>query len=552
MIVIILIILVILKLLQIFFSYELYDNIDDYVLVYNHIKKNSLIFTITGYNTIINNKIINKNNSLISIQSNLKHTLTERTSDLELNKEDNLDYNYYINLNLEEKLKLFGKYENYLNKLREITYVNDEFIQKYYPELRDDKYFELFIKELNPIIVREVKLVLDLYQYIIKFNKFKEKLVIVKETINDDNIYSELFHEYKNTYKELVRILKELGSDKSIEVLLENISNKYKNDIVFQNSILNKDNIDLIKNEPDYINMLKFLKRLMKKDLILPQDDHNKVDLHYLDSYLSEDEFEKRFILFEDLLLKIFSLMKFIQVNKIITDTKDKWFDEYINEIILFSKVEKIETYKIKKGDIRKKRMRPGSILTHYKEILNKIKKDLELIIIENINEIKYNREKIVDTKESLISKIYNFENIYDKDFIFIYDKVTKAFNIDNFIKDFSINISEVNLNEQIKTLSSFFDEHLKKSNLTHDDLIYLYNLYDKYSSNYIRFKDNKIMESKQNSLNSNSYLYIKLKEIIDDNNLSNENKQLLLEKFILGFEKEFTLNIIKNVDRAH
>ena len=41
MFVIILIILLLVKLLHLYFSFEIYQNIDDYILVYNYIKKNT-------------------------------------------------------------------------------------------------------------------------------------------------------------------------------------------------------------------------------------------------------------------------------------------------------------------------------------------------------------------------------------------------------------------------------------------------------------------------------------------------------------------------------
>ncbi len=53
--------IVIFKLLELFILYNLSENIDDYVLVYNHIKKNSLILFLI-YNMKFNKININKIN----------------------------------------------------------------------------------------------------------------------------------------------------------------------------------------------------------------------------------------------------------------------------------------------------------------------------------------------------------------------------------------------------------------------------------------------------------------------------------------------------------
>ncbi|OSX56101.1 hypothetical protein POSPLADRAFT_1087357, partial [Postia placenta MAD-698-R-SB12] len=55
----------------------------------------------------------------------------------------------------------------------------------------------------------------------------------------------------------------------------------------------------------------------------------------------------------------------------------------------------------------------------------------------------------------------------------------------------------------------------------------------------------------RENSLSSNSYLYIKCREIINNEGISSDKKQLMLENFILNYEKEFTYHIIKNMDSS-
>ena len=77
-----------------------------------------------------------------------------------------------------KKIKLFGSYENYLNKLDKFNIVNDEFMLKYYPELIDDKQFRFLLNELDPYVRNNIKFVLGLYESINKFNDYKHKIFI--------------------------------------------------------------------------------------------------------------------------------------------------------------------------------------------------------------------------------------------------------------------------------------------------------------------------------------------------------------------------------------
>ena len=61
-----------------------------------------------------------------------------------------------------------------------------------------DEFFRLFLNELNPAIRTEVKYILNLYQYIIKFNIFKDRLFLLNDYLSKDLIYK-LLNEFNKT-----------------------------------------------------------------------------------------------------------------------------------------------------------------------------------------------------------------------------------------------------------------------------------------------------------------------------------------------------------------
>lgn len=59
-----------------------------------------------------------------------------------------------LNLELIERIKLFGNYENYLKKQLIEKEINDDFVEE--PNLKDDEYFKIFISQLDSSVITKV------------------------------------------------------------------------------------------------------------------------------------------------------------------------------------------------------------------------------------------------------------------------------------------------------------------------------------------------------------------------------------------------------------
>ena len=194
--------------------------------------------------------------------------------------------------------------------------------------------------------------------------------------------------------------------------------------------------------------------------------------------------------------------------------------------------------------------MSGGRVIYGYSHILQNMNKELENMIIKHYND-NYNNETrqndLIKNTYYLSNQIQKHNEVVEQDFNDIYKELTEAFNINKFILDISRNLNNDNLNEQYIKLNNYFEETFKNNNITHDQLIDVFKAIQKYNMNYFRIDDLSL--KRENNLSLNSFLYIKCREIISDQRINLEHKQTLLEKFILSYEKEFTLNIIKNMD---
>jgi len=99
------------------------------------------------------------------------------------------------------------------------------------------------------------------------------------------------------------------------------------------------------------------------------------------------------------------------------------------------------------------------------------------------------------------------------------------------------------------KSFYKFYNNIFIESGTSHDELISILDLINKSYIDYIRFDDNNISRARESTFTNNSFLYLKCREIINSKDIKPEKRQLILEKFILNYEKEFTLNIIKKMD---
>nr|QWO71443.1 RNA polymerase [Termitomyces sp. T8] len=300
-------------------------------------------------------------------------------------------------------------------------------------------------------------------------------------------------------------------------------------------------------NEKGFSDNWKIIKDLIltdvKKSLMIFDDDNMKI----MEMDLDKEDLDKINEL-EDLFLSIFSLNSFIcdkGFNR--TESDKEYINRYIKDITNFGKKEKIETYKTKKGVTRTKQMRKGLIIKEYKEILIKMKKELEELIknyYSSNSEDKTN--KFVEGTYKLNNILNEAQEIRNKDYMLIYNKLTIAFNIYDFIFKISKNLNENNINEQYNKISNYYQESIKE--LTHDELYQLYISRNKIKQ--IDFNKLNLNKGKVSNLSINSDLFIKCKEILQLK-ISAHQRQLLLEEFILSYEKEYTLNLIKNMNNT-
>ncbi len=391
---------------------------------------------------------------------------------------ENLDY---LELDLITKINKFHSYSNYLNKIDEDNVVNDEFILKYYPGLIDDEDFKNFLKEIKPIVRKEVKYILDLFLCIKKHKIFQDKILFLSKDL-DEHMYKELFKELNLARNEILNILTDLNYNNNKEVftkLLSKVDTNLKNKILIDSSILNKEVFEDLKKDDDFVNNLNFIKKLIKKDLC-PSFRHEELGVAAIikergDTYLypalcnasdpslthqqgllesqAETEIESKLKFVEDLFLKIFSLMKYLQKNNLISN--NNFMDKYKKELTNFYNLDKTEQYKIKKGETRKRRLRPGLIIIGYKDILNNMKDELEVLILKDFKDIFSLNIKfdLLENKNKLLDRIKYLDDVFVKDFKTLYLNVNKIFDIQEFISKIKQDLRETNIEYQAKTI---------------------------------------------------------------------------------------------------
>nr|QWO71450.1 RNA polymerase [Lyophyllum shimeji] len=255
---------------------------------------------------------------------------------------------------------------------------------------------------------------------------------------------------------------------------------------------------------------------------------------------------QKYLVEMEELFFKIYFSMKFAIENDIKGfESINSFYSPYAMKLLNFHSSDKSETYKIKKGETRKKRMRTGSIIQGYREILAESYNELKNIILNFILD-KENLGNLIKEKDKILNELEDTNIKINRDFNILLRNVYNVLDINKFVYNLSRNLSDKNIFEQSQALRKYLQGMLTTENITHDELININNLLNNFNINYLRRDDNTL--KRENTLSLNSFLYVKCKEIINNNNISIENRQILLESFILSYEKEFTLNIIKNM----
>lgn len=193
--------------------------------------------------------------------------------------------------------------------------------------------------------------------------------------------------------------------------------------------------------------------------------------------------------------------------------------------------------------------MRPGLIASGYKDIINTFINELELNIINYLKEL-YNNNKdevLGNTNNNLENKILDLTEHTNKDLNTLYTKVYNIFPINEFIINITTNLNEQNITEQYNIFKSFLNDKIINNKTTHDEMISIYNLL--YNIKINKNINNKEDLSRQTSLLNNSIICIKSRKIISNTSLNSMQRQMLLETYLLNYEKDFKLNIIKNMD---
>lgn len=540
--ILIFILLIIFKLLNIFFFNDLYSNIDDYVLVYNSIKTNAVLFI-----SCFNFNCLNVNSNLISFNK----IFVKNYSDTNINK--NMKFDDYLNMDLDSKLKIFGSYDNYLTNLYNEVSITDEFMIKYYPDFVNDELFRMILNEIYIIYRTKTNIVIKIYFEIKKFNSFKDKIFLLNEYLDKKNII-DLLKSYNDSRNDIISLLKDLGYKDNQNVifdkLLFKVSNKMKKKILLDSSILKNDDLNLISFEDDYIQLVEFLKNLVKKDLKLRNDNIDKIiDKDGVSAYslTNYEDVESIINGWNNNLLKIFKLLKYIEINKL--SKKELLILKYKDLFFTYCKTDKYETYKIKKGTSRKRLMSGGKILSGYSHIIYEFLNELEIIIFDSFSSF-FNDDNIKHklNNEDLLDNVDSLNQIVNNDYLDLFQKVVSFYKVNDFLLSISKNLSENNLNDQYNKFMLFYKDIMSKT--SHDELIHFYEILNKlYNLDSIFTDDNNLNKVRESSLSTNSFLYLSCKDIIDNNELNLDQRQLLLEEFILKYEKEFIYNLIKNMN---
>ena len=80
-------------------------------------------------------------------------------------------------LSISEIMSRFGSYDNYLKSI--YTSIDEEFMDKYYPEHKGDERFKILLNILNPLIITNCILVNKLYKQIVIYNGLVNKINLI-------------------------------------------------------------------------------------------------------------------------------------------------------------------------------------------------------------------------------------------------------------------------------------------------------------------------------------------------------------------------------------
>ena len=439
-----------------------------------------------------------------------------------------------INLNVKDIMKIHGSYDNYLKSINKG--VSDDFMKEFYPEYFNNYKFRTLLNILDPIIITNKELVIKCFKLITKYNDLCSKLLLYSDLLNKDLIKT-LISDIYAVRKDLIVVIKDLGANTlDVNELLSNINKKVKNKILVDSTVNFKENIKVLEQDSKFIELWGRIKNIIIKDANIKAEseefDINKAELHCDINIL------KNFV------LELYALIVFIRDNNISTAHLDRLLLNLINDMVALSSNLKIETYKMKKGN-RQKRISRGNVIGMYKNIINKYGMMMENIIVEFIiDDLKNNvQNDLTDIKDVGVELINQFNNKVYKDHKLLLNSLNSVFDRFSLITDLSKSFSSDHLSDKTDRFNDTIVNKLANFDMSHDDLFKINKLISGYSN------EDVVLSRKETSLTENSYIYQKARDILLINGISDEQKQILLETFILNYEKEFSLNVIRNMD---
>jgi hypothetical protein len=424
--------------------------------------------------------------------------------------------------------KRFGSYSEFTEKLFSNNFITNEYLENNFNEYKDNENFIRFLR-LIPLYMRnEINSIIKLFDLITKNNECKESILNYNKLL-PESVLKNIVSKFIDNNKEIRNCLIELNvANHEIDKVVEVFNKKINFDRLIDNDI---EQLDL------FIEYWSELETLLVDGIELGEGHISQDKVIY-----KEIVYFIMFCLENNLSIVNISIKEKEEEAKRTKKTKKIDLLEAIYEYVLEqskeSKSKRVNTRKKKNKEVR---IKPGEKNSSIKYFLKNMKLRLEEYIVENLI------EKSVVDNEKLIESINLRRNEIEKqialDLIMLKNNFYKAYDYLEFITSISKDITNKNIDGKINKFKEYVTDLLESS--THDEIFYL----TKFLS-VDRQEEIKGLEfNRIDNLNLNNYFYVHCREILDLKDVDNVKKQFLLENFILNYEKEFTLNLIKNIN---
>lgn len=528
-------------------SCELLDSLDEYIRIHNDIYKNIILlgcFKWVKYKGLV---IRNISSSPVGVGVGVGVSVGEdkHPSNIGSNigspceNEGCIVEQDILELSISEIMKIYGSYDNYLKCIN--MEVDEDFMKKNYPEHMDDFKFRSLLSILNPIFISKVDMVNKIYTEINLYNELSSKFILYSEYLSKD-LSQVLLGELKNSRSVLVLALKELGcfagtgKDFFVEDLLNTLNKKVRNKILLESSVNFKGQMEKIEVDENFNSLWDQIKKIILKDANI-----HLIEMAFL---IDKDDLNNHIYNVKKVTIELYTLVSFM-IEHNIPGFSDSWIGFLIKDLEEFSSKEKMESYRTKHKGERKKRISLGQVMYGYKGIIMKYHNNCSDKILNFIIEDSKNLDKneLLDITKVVSEDLNKYQNKLYNDHKVLVNELNIIFDSYKLIYDLAKNFNT----EHLKEKSDIFKESIMKSmgNKNHDELFRINKLileFNKSDGNIKSF-------SKESLLTDKSYIFTKAKQILLEKGIDDENKQILLETFILNYEKEYVLNLIKNMD---